>query len=134
VFGENLTTVGMLEEAVCLGDRFEVGSAMVVVTQPRLPCFKLGVRFRSDDMVKRFLASGRSGFYVAVEREGDVAAGDEIVATGRDPNGVSVADAVRLHNAKRFSDEDADLARRALAVPALPDYWRKTFSDRLNGH
>src|SRR4051794_16081274 len=77
-FGENFTTDGLLEDAVHLGDRFSVGSAEVVVTQPRLPCYKLGVKFRSDDMVKRFFASRRTGFYLAVAREGDVGAGDEL--------------------------------------------------------
>ena len=83
-FGENFTTSGLAEDSVHLGDRFSVGSAEVVVTQPRLPCYKLGVRFQSDDMVKRFLASGRTGFYVAVTREGDVGAGDEIEAVSRE--------------------------------------------------
>ena len=78
VFGENFTTTGMSEESVHLGDQFSVGSARVVVTQPRLPCYKLGLRFQSDDMVRRFLASGRTGFYVAVIQEGEVGAGDEI--------------------------------------------------------
>jgi MOSC domain-containing protein YiiM len=132
VFGENLTTAGLLEHAVCLGDRFAIGSAAVVVTQPRLPCFKLGLRFRSDEMVRRFVASGRSGFYLAVEREGDVEAGDAIVAVESDANAVTVAEAFRLYLTKRFSPADADLARRALAVPALPDYWKTTFSERLS--
>ena len=83
IFGENFTiesptTDGLLEDSVHLGDRFSVGSAEVIVTQPRLPCSKLGVRFQADDMVKRFLASRRTGFYLAVTREGEVAAGDEI--------------------------------------------------------
>ena len=78
IFGENFTIEGLLEDSVYLGDRFLIGSAQVVVTQPRLPCYKLGVRFESDDMVKPFLASGRSGFYLAVTQEGEVAAGDEI--------------------------------------------------------
>jgi len=69
IFGENFTTDGLLEDSVHLGDQFSVGSAEVVVTQPRLPCYKLGVRFQADDMVKRFLASGRTGFYLAVTRE-----------------------------------------------------------------
>jgi MOSC domain-containing protein YiiM len=83
-FGENFTVHGLLEDSVHLGDQFSVGTAEVVVTQPRLPCYKLGVRFQSDDMVKRFLASGRTGFYFAVTREGEVGAGDEIKAIARD--------------------------------------------------
>src|SRR4051794_18385791 len=88
VFGENFTTIGLTEDSVHLGDRLAIGSAEVVVTQPRLPCFKLGVRFGFEDMVKRFSASGRSGFYVAVSRPGDVGAGDEIAVVARDPNAV----------------------------------------------
>jgi len=75
IFGENFTTVGLLEDSVHIGDQFSVGSAEVIVTQPRLPCYKLGVRFQSNDMVKRFLASGRTGFYLAVTLEGEVGAG-----------------------------------------------------------
>src|SRR5215470_15831683 len=97
MFGENLTTEGLLEGEVNLGDRFRVGSAEVVVTQPRLPCYKLGIRFGADDMVKRFLASGRTGFYLAVTREGDVAAWDEIEVIVRDPNAVAVPAIVRLY-------------------------------------
>ena len=91
-FGENFTTEGWLEDSVHLGDRFAIGSAEVIVTQPRLPCYKLGVRFQSDDMVKRFLASGRMGFYLAVTREGEVGAGDEIKVIARDPNTVPVTE------------------------------------------
>src|SRR5690242_14493276 len=85
IFGENFTAEGLLENSVHLGDRFSVGSAELIVTQPRLPCYKLGVRFGSDDMVKRFLASGRTGFYFAVTREGEVGAGDQIHLLARDP-------------------------------------------------
>ena len=95
IFGENFTTDGMLEDAVHLGDQFSVGSARVVVTQPRLPCYKLGVRFQSDEMVTRFLVSGRTGFYLAVTREGIVGAGDEITVTARDPNAVPVSEITR---------------------------------------
>src|ERR1051326_7259428 len=97
VFGENFTTEGMLEGEVHLGDRFAMGSAEVGVTQPRLPCYKLGVRFGSDDMVRRFLASGRTGFYLAVTREGEVGAGDEMKAISRDSNAVPVPELTRLH-------------------------------------
>ena len=76
IFGENLTTEGLDEGALQVGDRFRIGSAEVMVTQPRLPCFKLGLRFGRDDMVKRFLASGRLGFYFRVIAEGEIAAGN----------------------------------------------------------
>jgi MOSC domain-containing protein YiiM len=131
IFGENFTTDGLLENSVHLGDRFLVGSAEVVVTQPRLPCYKLGVRFDSDDMVKRFLASGRSGFYLAVTREGEVGAGDEIKPIARDPNAVPVSEITRLYIAKRFTNEDVTSLRRALLVSALPASWKDYFRDRL---
>jgi MOSC domain-containing protein YiiM len=89
------------------------------------------VRFNSDDMVKRFLASGRSGFYLAVTREGEVGAGDEIKPIARDPNAVPVSEITRLYIAKRFSPEDVASLRRALLVAALPASWKDYFRDRL---
>jgi MOSC domain-containing protein YiiM len=130
-FGENFTTDGLLENSIHLGDTFSVGSAQVVVTQPRLPCYKLGVRFQSDDMVKRFLASGRSGFYLAVTREGEVGAGDEIKQITQDPNSVPVSEITRLYIAKRFNDRDVASVRRALQVAALPENWKGYFQERL---
>lgn len=108
VFGENFTLdFGELgpnarfpEDSIRIGDRFSVGSAEVVVTQPRLPCYKLGIRFQMDDMVKRFLISGRSGFYLAVTREGEVGAGDEMTLLSRDPNAVPVSAISQLYIAK----------------------------------
>jgi len=131
MFGENFTTNGLLEDSVHLGDQFSVGSAEVVVTQPRLPCYKLGVRFQLDDMVRRFLASGRTGFYLAVTREGEVSAGDEIKVMARDPNTVPVSEITRLYIAKRYGDDDVTSAQRALRVAALPESWKQYFRERL---
>ena len=131
VFGENFTTGGLLEDSVHLGDQFAVGSAAVVVTQPRLPCYKLGIRFQADDMVKRFLASGRTGFYVAVVREGEVGAGDQLEVIARDPNGVAVSEISRLYVAKTYSDDDVASVQRAVRVAALPDSWKQYFQERL---
>jgi MOSC domain-containing protein YiiM len=131
VFGENFTTEGLLEDSVHLGDRFSIGTAQLVVSQPRLPCYKLGLRFQSDDMVKRFLAAGRTGFYLAVTREGDVGAGDEITAIARDPHGVPVSAITRLYVAKRYGDAEAADVRRALQVSALPESWRGYLRERL---
>jgi MOSC domain-containing protein YiiM len=130
-FGENFTADGLLEDSVHLGDRFSVGSAEVVVTQPRLPCYKLGVRFQSDDMVRRFLASGRTGFYLAVTREGEVGAGDEIKVISRDDNAVPVSEITRLYIARRYGDDDVASVRRALRVAALPESWKGYFRQRL---
>src|SRR5215831_2132129 len=131
MFGENFTTDGLSENGVFVGDRFSIGSAEVVVTQPRLPCYKLGIKFQSDEMVKRFLASGRTGFYVAVTREGDVAAGDTIVSLARDPNSVPVSEVTRLYVTKQYSEGDADSVSRMLGIAALPDSWKDYFRKRL---
>ena len=95
--GRNLTTEGITEETVCVGDQFRVGSALLQVTQPRMPCFKLGIRFGRADMVKRFWQSGRPGIYVSVVEEGDVAAGDLIEKIAQGQEEISVADVVRLY-------------------------------------
>jgi MOSC domain-containing protein YiiM len=131
VFGENFTTEGLLEDSAHLGDRFAVGSAEFVVTQPRLPCYKLGIRFQDDGMAKRFLASGRTGFYFAVVREGEVGAGDEIKVTARDPNAVAISEITRLFVAKRYAAEDVTSVRRALRVAELPESWKGYFRKRL---
>ena len=131
IFGENFTTDGLLEGSVHLGDQLAVGSAQVVVTQPRLPCYKLGVRFQSNDMVKRFLASGRTGFYLAVIREGEVGAGDEMEVIARDPNAAPVSEITRLYVARRYGDDDVISVRRALRVAALPESWKEYFRERL---
>jgi MOSC domain-containing protein YiiM len=131
IFGENFTTSGFLEDTVHLGDQLSAGSAHVVVTQPRLPCYKLGLRFQSDDMVKRFLASGRTGFYLAVTREGEVGAGDEIKVIGQDPNAVPVSEITRLYVAKSYDDDDVASVRRALQVAVLPEGWKAYFRERL---
>ena len=134
VFGENFTTQGLDESEVHVGDEFSIGSGAIVVTQPRLPCYKLAARFHSDDMVRRFLASGRTGFYFAVTREGEVGAGDAITIVARDPNAVTVSDITRLFVAKTWSTDDAACVRRALRVAAFPESWKELFRDRLQNH
>src|SRR2546422_2507307 len=96
-FGENFTTEGLIEDSVRIGDQLRVGSAEFVVTQPRMPCFKLGIRFERPDIVKRFLESGRTGFYLAVLCEGDIAAGDPIQFTAQERGGLTVADVLHLY-------------------------------------
>jgi MOSC domain-containing protein YiiM len=128
VFGENLTSEGLLETAVRIGDRFQIGSAEFVVTQPRQPCFKLGIRFGRDDVIKRFLASGRSGFYLSVVRDGDIARGDAIRFVERAVESVTVSDIFALH-----SDDEGtrDELRRAAAAPGLAPSWKDHFMRRL---
>jgi MOSC domain-containing protein YiiM len=128
MFGENFTTEGLLEKEVNIGDRFRVGGAEVVVTEPRLPCYKLGVKFGRADILKRFLASRRSGFYFAVLREGKVQAGDTIERLSHDENGVSVADIIRLY---AFEKDDLESMRRAVRLKTLPEGWREYFLHRL---
>ncbi len=128
MFGENFTTEGLMEDAVRIGDRLRVGSAELVVTQPRMPCFKLGIRFSRPDMVKRFLRSGRTGFYFAVAREGEVAAGDAVTWVARHDLAITVAEIVGLYTADAANQ---DLLRRASELSALPDGWRDYFRKRL---
>jgi MOSC domain-containing protein YiiM len=127
-FGENLTTEGLLEAEVMIGDRIRIGSAEFAVTQPRMPCFKLAIRFGRDDIIKRFLRSGRTGFYLAVLREGDVGAGDRIDRIAHDDRGVSVADVAALYGS---DSENQGLLRRAVDTTALPEDWRDYFRKRL---
>lgn len=130
MFGENFTAEGLDESSVNIGDRFRIGTAEVSVTQPRMPCYKLGIKFGRKDILKKFLASGRTGFYFAVEREGEVGAGDEIELIARDENNVTVADITRLYARDR---NDFETMRRAVAVEALPESWRQHFRQKLAG-
>jgi MOSC domain-containing protein YiiM len=127
-FGENFTTEGLLERTVHIGDRIRVGSAEFVVTQPRMPCFKLGIRFNRPDIIKRFLQSGRSGFYFAVVKEGEVTAGDSIELLKRDEHGITVTDVVNLYGRDAMNQ---DLLRRVSELPSLPNSWREYFRKRL---
>ena len=129
IFGENFTTQGELDDkTVRIGDRFRIGSAEFIVTQPRIPCFKLGIRFGRADIIKRFLHSGRNGFYFAVVEEGDVEAGDSIELLGRDAAGVTVADVVALYTADAANQ---DLLQRVSELASLPENWRAYFRKRL---
>ena len=127
-FGENFTTEGLLEDEVWIGDRYRVGTAELVVTQPRMPCYKLAIRFGHPDVVKRFLQSRRSGFYLAVEREGDVAAGDAIERLARDERRLSIADVVALY---ATDSANQPLLESASHHPSLPAAWRDYFRKRL---
>lgn len=134
MFGENITTEGLLEDDVSVGDRLRAGTAELIVTQPRLPCFKLGLRFGRDDMVKRFLASRRTGFYAAVVQEGEVGAGDEIEWIRRDPDKVAISLITRLYLLKTLGGADLELLRRAVRIEALPESWRTHLLERIEHH
>ncbi|HXV37128.1 MAG TPA: MOSC domain-containing protein [Myxococcota bacterium] len=127
-FGENLTTEGLSESELRIGDRLRIGSAEMRVTQPRLPCFKLGLRFGRSDMVKRFQQSGRSGFYLAVLREGEIARNDRIEVIEVDRPSLSVAEIARLYT---LDSAPPELLRRASELDALAEAWRTRFRERL---
>lgn len=128
MFGENFTIEGLMESEVSVGDAFEIGSSKVVATQPRMPCYKLGVKFGRMDVLKKFLASGRSGIYFKVLEEGEVGAGDLIVRIKNDTNRVGIGDIVRLYASDR---EDINAMRRAVKVEALPEGWRDYFLEQI---
>jgi MOSC domain-containing protein YiiM len=128
MFGENFTTEGLLENAVYIGDRFRIGETEVMVTEPRMPCYKLGIKFGRADIIKRFLVSRRTGFYFAVMREGMVGAGDAVELVGREQQEISVADITRLY---AFDKDDVKGLRRAIQVDALPESWKGYFQHQL---
>jgi len=129
MFGENFTLEGLLENKVNIGDLLRIGSAEFMVTEPRMPCYKLGIKFGRKDVIPRFLRSGRSGFYLAVLEEGEVGTGDTIQLLSQAEQSVTVADIVRLYAERK--NRDLDLLRRATQIPALPASWRGYFSRLL---
>jgi MOSC domain-containing protein YiiM len=128
MFGENLTTEGLGEESVHIGDVFQLGTAQLIVTEPRMPCFKLTIRFGREDIVKRFLQSQRSGLYFGVEQEGTVQAGDQLELLSTDSQGLKVADVTRLYTTDKGN---VPLLEKAVATPALPEKWKDYFDHRL---
>jgi MOSC domain-containing protein YiiM len=130
MFGENFTTDGLGEDDLHIGDRFRIGSATVMVRQPRMPCYKLPVKFQRDDIIQRFLVNGRSGFYFSVEQEGEVGAGDSIELLSQNQGGITIAEMNRLFVRDRYNQ---DLLKKAIATAALPESWREYFLPRLKG-
>ena len=128
MFGENLTTEEMMEDEIHIGDKFRIGEAIVTVTQPRTPCYKLALKFQRDDMLKRMLTNGRSGFYLAVVQHGVVQAGDAIEKIYEDPERISVAEINTLY---RDGGKDANLLKRAANLEALPESWRDYLREEL---
>jgi MOSC domain-containing protein YiiM len=129
MFGENFTTTGLAEDELHVGDRFQIGSAIVMVRQPRTPCYKLAAKFQRDDMLERFLVSGRSGFYFSVEQEGSVAVDDEFQLLKRNEPGITIAEMNRIIARDRYNHA---LLRKAIATEALPQDWREYFVARLD--
>jgi MOSC domain-containing protein YiiM len=127
-FGENLTTDGILETELFIGDALRIGTAEFVVTEPRMPCYKLGIRFGRKDILRRFLQSRRSGFYLAVTKTGELERGDAIEIISRDENRVTVTDIVRLWVQDKT---DVETMRRALNIESLPETWKEPFRERI---
>ena len=130
MFGENFTTEGLVEGDLHIGDRLQIGTATVMVRQPRMPCYKLAAKFQREDMVARFLRTGRSGFYFSVEREGTVAAGDSFDFLSREPNAITIAEMNRLFSEDKYNLE---LLEKAIATAALPEDWRDYLLKRMPG-
>ena len=128
MFGENFTTSGLAEGELHVGDRFRIGSSIVMVRQPRTPCYKLAAKFQRDDILERFLLSGRSGFYFSVEQEGSVAAEDDFQLLTRNQDGITIAEMNRLFVREKYNQ---DLLRKAIHTAALPENWREYFAERL---
>lgn len=127
-FGENFTTEGMDEGELHIGDRFQIGSAEVMIRQPRMPCYKLAAKFQREDMIEKFLRSGRSGFYFSVEREGEVGGGDSIEPIAKNESGVTITEINRLFYYEKYNRE---LLQKAIATAELPESWREYFLPRL---
>ena len=128
MFGENLAIEGLLETDVNIGDRFRIGTAEVMATAPRLPCYKLGIKFGRPDILKKLLATRYTGFYCAVLREGEVQAGDKVKRLERDQTAVSVDEVVRLYGLRK----DAALLQKAIDTKSLPESWRDYFRLQLD--
>jgi MOSC domain-containing protein YiiM len=130
MFGENFTTEGLFERDLHVGDRLRIGSALLVVRQPRIPCYKLAAKFRRNDILARFLRSGRSGFYFSVEREGVVTAGDSFETLSQEPSAITIAE---MNHVFANDPYNRELLDKAIATPALSQDWRDHFEKRLRG-
>ncbi|MDQ6722996.1 MAG: MOSC domain-containing protein [Thermoproteota archaeon] len=130
MFGENLTTEGLIEDCVNIGDLYQIGSSKLIATQPRIPCYKLGIKFGQMDIVKRFLTSLRPGIYFKVFQEGEVGSGDNIELVYQDKDSVTVHDIVRLY-IDNDDDQDMETMERASRINALPEGWKIHFKHKI---
>lgn len=127
-FGENLTTEGLLETELSIGDRIRVGSALLEISQPRQPCFKLGIKMKLPGFPKLFLKSGRVGFYLRVLEEGSLEAGNTISVEPTDQERITVQ---ATNHLRFFDNHNLPEIERALTNTALSDSWRRSFEDFL---
>ncbi len=130
MFGENLTTEGLIEDSVYIGDQYQIGSSKLIVTQPRIPCYKLGIKFGQMDIVKRFMTGVRPGIYFKVLQEGEVGSGDNIELIYQDKDSVTVNDIVRLYIDN--DDRAIDTMERVTRIIALPEGWKIYFRQKIN--
>ena len=130
MFGENFTTEGLFERDLHIGDRLQIGTAVIMVRQPRIPCYKLALKFHRNDILARFLRSGRSGFYFSVEQEGVVESGNSFEFLSREREAITIAEINVVFAEDKYN---RTLLERALATPALPEDWRDYFQKRVNG-
>jgi|SRR5579863_1691082 len=128
-FGENFTTENLAEADLHIGDRLQIGAAIVMVRQTRTPCYKLAAKFQRDDMLERFLASGRSGVYFSVEKEGTLECGDSFLFLSRAHDALTIEEMNQLIASDRYNRKLLD---KAIATPALPEDWREHFVQRLD--
>ena len=128
MFGENLTTEGLLEDKTNIGDEYEIGTAKFAVTQPRMPCFKLAIKFQSGGVIKQMFASAKCGIYFKVLEEGEIGAGDEIKLVKKDPNNVTIQDMMKTYGKEA---QHKELLERALKIDALPVGWKSHYNDIL---
>jgi ferredoxin-NADP reductase/MOSC domain-containing protein YiiM len=127
-FGENFTVRGLPDDQVCIGDRYRIGEAVFEVTQPRVTCYRVGIRMDDPRMPALLISHHRPGFYLRVLREGLVRAGDEIVQVAAGPGGLTVAEVDAL---LYLPGHPRERVRRALAIPALPQGWKASFQPML---
>ena len=131
MFGENLTTQGLNEDMVNIGDQYQIGSSRLVVTQPRMPCYKLGIKFGRMDILEKFVNSRRPGIYYKVLEEGELGAGDNIKLLYRDKNNVTINDIVSLYINDRNDGENISKMKRATKLEFLPEPWRIYFGQKI---
>jgi MOSC domain-containing protein YiiM len=128
MFGENFTTVGLIEDSVNIGDKFQIGTSQLVVTQPRMPCYKLGIKFGRTDIIRKFLKSRRPGIYFKVLKEGEVGEGDEIKLSSKNKTSVTINDIVRLYVEDK---NDVETMKKAISIESLPDGWKHHFQEQI---
>ena len=131
MFGENLTTQGLNEDMVNIGDQYQIGSSRLVVTQPRMPCYKLGIKFGRMDILEKFVNSQRPGIYYKVLKEGELGAGDNIILLYRDKNNVTINDIVSLYINDRNNGENISKMKRAIKLEFLPEPWKIYFGQKI---